>query len=446
MLRITLAFMCLLIGISTIAQKSTFNGESLIIDHPALHTQFKKYQVFQIDATAISESIQSDINDIHIELNMGNQFNWDLQLVPNNIRGEHYQITTPETGTRDASKQPIITFQGYLASNPGSLSALTVDEDFLYGYIKQQNGEFFIEPLSYFIRGAAPNLFVVYNTQDVIEKEGATCGVQEMEKNVDRQQEYIDNTVVDDDPAKSVLACHEIELAIASDFLMFQKYGSVAGVENHNIGVMNNVGTNYDDEFFHSYEFVIVTQFVSDCSSCDPWTNSTDPGLLLDDFRSWGNGGNFGVTFDIGQCWTDRNFDGGTIGLAWVGAVCNSFRYHVLEDFTANAGFLRVLTAHEIGHNCNSGHDAAGSPFIMAPVVSTSTTWSANSINVIDAYLQTRINNGCLGSCGSSNPIPPIADFSADVQDGCAPLTVEFTDNSGGGLATSWLWEYRRYF
>ena len=39
------------------------------------------------------------------------------------------------------------------------------------------------------------------------------------------------------------------------------------GVQNHAIGVLNNVQTNYDDEFQDELSFIIVEQFVSSCAT-----------------------------------------------------------------------------------------------------------------------------------------------------------------------------------
>ena len=38
--------------------------------------------------------------------------------------------------------------------------------------------------------------------------------------------------------------------------------------------------------------------------------------------------------------------------------------------------------------------------------------------------------------------IPPVADFSASVTGGLSPLTVDFTDQSTGGPASAWLWDF----
>ena len=38
-------------------------------------------------------------------------------------------------------------------------------------------------------------------------------------------------------------------------------------------------------------------------------------------------------------------------------------------------------------------------------------------------------------------PAPPVANFTSDVQNGSAPLTVQFTDTSTGNV-TSYLWDF----
>ncbi|MEO1628387.1 MAG: PKD domain-containing protein, partial [Bacteroidota bacterium] len=167
-----------------------------------------------------------------------------------------------------------------------------------------------------------------------------------------------------------------------------------------------------------------------------PWTTSTNASTLLNSFRSWGNGGfpTVGGNFDLAQLWTDRNLAGSTIGIAWLNAVCTSRRYHVCEDFSSNANLLRVLTAHEIGHNFSASHDAGGSGFIMAPSVNNTSTWSNASKNSINNAIP---RYACLSDCVSA----PEANFAADQLVGCAPLTVQFTDLSTNN-PTVWAWSF----
>jgi hypothetical protein len=193
-------------------------------------------------------------------------------------------------------------------------------------------------------------------------------------------------------------ACKTVQIALADDHLMFNKYGSVGDVEDHNTAVINDVLTNYDFEFNDDLQFTIMTIFVATTAGNDPFTTSNDPGDLLDSFDSWASppSNGFGVTHDVASLWSARNFTGNTIGLAWLDAVCTGFKYNVLEDFTSDANLLRVLQAHEMGHNFGADHDAAGAPFIMAPSVGNVNQWSAQSITDINNYIAS-VN--CLASC-----------------------------------------------
>jgi len=87
---------------------------------------------------------------------------------------------------------------------------------------------------------------------------------------------------------------------------------------------------------------------------------STDPGTLLSDqfgpFMRTGAGSNlpFG---GLGHLFTDRNLNGSTVGIAYLGVLCNSgFGYGLTEDLSTETGSSLVF-AHEVGHNLGAGHD-----------------------------------------------------------------------------------------
>ena len=46
--------------------------------------------------------------------------------------------------------------------NGGSVS-LTINDNFIYGFIKQGASDIYIEPLHYLVKGAEKNLYIVYN-------------------------------------------------------------------------------------------------------------------------------------------------------------------------------------------------------------------------------------------------------------------------------------------
>jgi len=441
-LRLTLLFV--LFALIVQAQNNSFEGQLLDNnDHPNLEEKFKSYQIYQIDATSLSRYIQSESTSARITLDLGEEHDWDLLLGPSNIRSSSYELRVQtENGVEVAAPGPNKAFNGYVQGAGGGMTALTVDENFIYGFIQKNDEVYYIEPLHYLVDSDAENTFVVYAESAVIKTDKHKCGADELAENKAHafHRKIQLDAEHDNDTRGALLTCYDVDIALASDFSMVTKYGSVAGAENHNLGVLNNVSTNYDDEFNHMLTFVVVTHFISSCATCDPWSTSTAAGTFLNSFRSWGNGGGFGagVVYDVASCWTNRNFNGGTVGVAWLNAICTSFRYNVLQDFSSTAWALRVLQSHELGHNFNASHDASGSNFIMAPAVNNSNTWSAASVASINAHVQSRINNGCLTACSSG--VPPVADFTSNVQSGCAPLSVSFTDNSTG--ATGWFWTF----
>ena len=415
-----------------IAQKNVFTAQEIHAYNydVSLKDKIKDYRVFSVPTDAVEDHVRATDGDVEFTLRLGDAFAWDYTLTNSRLYADNYLLRT-EKGALSAANRPV-PMRGYLQGASQHEVALTVGEDFLYGYTTQANGVFYLEPLRYLLPGAPNNLFIVYEQNAVVTDNNVKCAVTEKH---DRRTHLSHEKKHPANEKSSVLACKLLELAIASDFLMFQTYGSVAAVEAHNVGVMNNVATDYDDSFNDEIQFEIVEQFVPTTAGADPISTSTDIGDVLDSFTAWAPGG-FTNTHDLGQHWSSRDYDGTTIGLAWVGVVCAGFRYHVLEDFSSTAWALRVLTSHEMGHNFNQGHDDAGSGFIMAPSVNNTNTWSPASIAGINGYVP---GLNCLSACPPDSP--PVAAFSAEYTQLCTGSLVRFTDASLEA-PTSWSWSF----
>ncbi len=403
----------------------------------ALSKQFSDYQVFQLNSKALDAYVKSNA-EAPVQLNVG-AHQWELDLSPNPIVSENYVLTVQSPqGTTTTYPKRNIAFKGY-ELNGGGKVRLCFNGEFLYGFIQEGFDRMYIEPLWYYEPMADRDLFVLYASSAVKPLPGDACGVTEEQLELQHLEDKAENG---DANRAGNSACYELELAIASDHLMFDKYGSVSAVEDHNIGVINDVEVDYTGSFNHDIDFIIVTQFVS--TGNDPWTASTNAGTLLGSFQTWGNNGGFGVAFDNGELWTNRDFDGGTVGIAYLNGICNSVKYHCLQDFTNNGELLRCMTSHEIGHNFSSGHDGNGNcppNFIMCPFVSTANTWSQNSQDAINPYMQSKINSGCLTPCGPPPP-PLVADFDWAPDPGCQGQAVNFTDLSSG-VITGYAWTFQ---
>ena len=406
-----------------------------------LDGKINNYKIVKLDYKDYLEDASKMQYFSSFELEIDESESWDMQLLPQHHLVENLKVYTPSLGYLDKPLS-VYPYAGYLLGNSETEVRLTFGEDFIYGFWQGQgSSNRFIEPLFNVIPGVDSDLYIVYNGDDVVFSDEEFCASSQLKSKTKGMQNAQKMT--------SVGLCYEVDVSTASDFLMYTKYGSnITTLTNHNVGVMNNVQMNYDDEFADELQFQLNEQWISDCSTCDPWSSTLDAGDLLFSFRNWANGNpsGFDEIHDVGQLWTDRNIESngnsGTVGIAYVGVVCGSFRYQVLEDFTSNANFLRVMVAHELGHNFDAvsssgtGHDPSGSSWIMAPSVSNVSQWSPASISDIEGYYN-GIN--CMAACAP--PVPPVAAFSASLTDICPGTTIQFFDESTAS-PTSWLWVF----
>lgn len=401
------------------------DGEAALL---AIH--FAEYTLASLNTETVDQLLKSanHFEEMHLEVD---QQTYRFSLRAKDIRAPHYKLRawTPQ-GSIELPRSPNKTYAGKTLEGNFDVR-ITADDDFFSAMIVQEKDEIYIERARNIIPDAAINQFVIYKGSDNLkqfghENCGTACGQTHYEGPDDAQPLQ---------PGQGNRACKELEIAIADDYRMFDDYGSVGAVEDHNLAVINNVQTNYDFEFNDDLEFVVVEIFVATSPANDPWYDGNNIYDMLDDFTDWGPSG-FSNVHDVGAFWSARNFATDVIGVAWLNAICTSIRYHVLEDFTGNAQLLRVLQAHEMGHNFSANHDAPNSGFIMQPSVSNTNTWSNASLNSINNYIN-QIN--CLGPCGI--PEPPVADFDADPTEGCVPMEVQFTDESENN-PTSWFWTF----
>lgn len=392
---------------------------------------FTQYTIATLSTDKVSAMLQSksQFEEMTLEFD-GQQFKFNLQA--NDLRAPHYTLrVSTDAGIVAYPRSDNNTFFGYTKQGHHDVR-ITADDNTFYGLIAQAGNALYIEPARFIAPSAPVNQYVIYWESDNLKKFPLTmCGTRAIQTHAFAPEE---ETHHENSDSRS-RACKVVQIALADDHFMFNDYGSVDEVEDHNMAVINNVLTNYDFEFADDLQFSVVEIFVATSDPNDPWTNSTSIDAVLDDFTDWGPTG-FDNVHDVGSLWSARNFDGDVIGLAWLSAVCTNFRYNVLEDFTANAAFLRVLQAHEMGHNFSANHDPVGSQTIMAPVVNNTNAWSNASINSIDNYID---NVNCLGACG--NPVPPVAAFDANPTEGCTPLMVFFDDQSSNN-PTSWSWSF----
>lgn len=385
-------------------------------------SDFHEYELVTLDVEAFNR-LKSDQLDFSLnksaELLDFSLYRWDL-------RAPDRKLTI--AGNRGPNvlqaRRLSAQFRGQVAG--GGTAVFTIDDKFILGSWVKDGETTNLEPLWRLWPAAPDNVYIVYRNVDVKELDGA-CGTVT----------GFHVPVPDNSNDKQAGDCFEVEIALAADFEMFQDFGDASSVENFMIGNLAAVQTNYDDEFPDALTFIVTATYIATTNAEDPWTNSTDSEVLLPNFRTWGRNNNFSADYDVASLWSGRDFDGTTIGLAYVGVVCTSSEYNVLQNFSTNAARLRVLWAHELGHNFGASHDldGPGDPVrIMFPSVNTSTEWTQASIDVIENYYS---NVSCLASCPV--PDPPVAQAQALETTVCVGSLVPFFNTTTGNVTDlSW--------
>ena len=393
---------------------------------------FRGAKMFSINVSDIQKSLQRRGNQQKLHLDFDGLV-WDLDLFEFDMMSSDYKLLIGRDGGVDVRKKdPNLKFyRGYNRSSDNGVAFIAVSNGFLLGSVRHEGKLYLIEPARYTAQSAAENQFLVYSEEMVIPHENVSCAYDMYKSEMDKHRDS------GDDHAGRRAGCVSVEAALANDMTIFTWQGNNStNVENWCSGILALVETNYDTEFSTDVEMSVSAIFVATSSGSDPWNTVNNINTHLNTHLSWANGGGYGgASYDFATAWT-RKYTSGAVGLAWVAVVCTSNRYNVCSAYTTASGTLRQLQAHEVGHNFGAGHDASGSPYIMAPAVNGSSTWSSASITDIDNHINSR---WCLDPCSSGTP--PTAGFSADPKIGCAPLKVTFRDLSIGA-PTSWLWTF----
>ncbi|MEM9848487.1 MAG: Ig-like domain-containing protein, partial [Bacteroidota bacterium] len=311
------------------------------------------------------------------------------------------------------------TFEGRLPN--GNDVRLTIDENFIYGYFEQEGQLLFIEPLRFVLPDqTTENHYIFYKENNVIDKGPSICAANDLDAHANGFESHANH--------RKSSGCLQVDLAIASDKGMFNRYGSVADVEDRNVGIMNNVQGDYDNAFNDEIRFVIVEQVVVTDNS-DPFGTiaNSDISIALSTFTNWAALGGFSSSHDLGQLWSatdltlvdvNGNVSTAVVGLAYFPGVCNgSFKYHVLEDFQGTSGLMRALVSHEIGHNFLATHDDISGQNIMNSFLTDTQVWSNQSKTEINGHITSsscQTGSSALGTCsggGGNTNIQPNVNF-----------------------------------
>ncbi len=130
-------------------------------------------------------------------------------------------------------------------------------------------------------------------------------------------------------------------------------------------------------------------------TSQEPFT-STDPNTLLSQVRQFRHNSSEQMATGVTHLMTGRDLDGSTVGIAYMGSVCDGDTADSLSEGNHSSLMSALIAAHELGHNFNAPHDGvpgacASTPqiYLMAPQINFSQQFSACSLQQIHLRIQT---------------------------------------------------------
>lgn len=245
-----------------------------------LKSLFNNYEIYEINTNSISAYAKDKKDNFTFSLQLGKQINRNLTLFESDLRSPNtVTILNTNQGREIIPELKYnISYKGY-DENKNKVR-LTIDDNYISGYIKDNEEIYYIEPLENVsnTRIAKENLYVVYKSSSVINKQGANNCIS---IDVDRKMEAYSNN-----NQMQYGACYTVKLATAFDKKRFSQFSyNVGRARIHNTAVINGVQGFFDNELDVDISFEIADLYLE--ANRDPWVISTDSETQLDNFRNW---------------------------------------------------------------------------------------------------------------------------------------------------------------
>ncbi|MFH0944742.1 MAG: M12 family metallo-peptidase [Planctomycetota bacterium] len=320
---------------------------------------------------------------------------YELDLHAHSVRSDDYEVRemTPSGVYRNVAPGPILTKRGTVVGIPGSMVSASLTEGLSARVDLPGGNTFMVDPVSLEIAGAPANLHVVYHVDAVLERPDNLCGLDDDHRTATRALPEL--------AGGPKVACAPnfwvCQVAIETDYEYYVDLGSTANIETRVNQIMNAVNVEYERDVDITHVITVIYTYPT---NTDYYTSTTDPGTLLDQFRTNWNQNHRSDLRDVAHMYTGRSMAGGVIGIAWLGAICSSitsgYGYGLVENISGTS-CRADLSAHEIGHNWNADHCTCTS-YTMNPYLTCSNQF--HPTYTIPAMINYRNLKACL-SCSA---------------------------------------------
>ncbi|KAJ8380054.1 hypothetical protein SKAU_G00008320 [Synaphobranchus kaupii] len=238
--------------------------------------------------------------------------------------------------------------------------------DGLRGYIKTAEQRYLIEPLS----GDDTGDHALLNYEDQNTSDPPLCGVT----NTSWEPDYPPFTSRTRSRAGGPSLRQQqkyVELYMVADNRMYKKMkNNLGAVRTRVFEIINYVNMVYKP--LNTFVALIGLEVWTDA---DKISVTAPAGATLGAFTEWRNKMVKGKPHDNAQLLTAIDFEGPTVGLAFIATLCSGHSTAVIQDHNSKAISIGATLAHEMGHNLGMNHDTSscvcgGSSCIMAPALS----------------------------------------------------------------------------
>ena len=291
---------------------------------------------------------------------------------------------------------PAQTLRGRCLGEPGAVVAASMEGDGLHARVRLTDGSSaWIQPIAGHVPGFEQNQYVVYNSEDVI-SEALGCGTNDM-----MALDAVGGATTGEATTAEANGGCIAKLAIDADFEFVQLHGG--NVTSHIQTIINNVNVQYERDVGITHQ---ITTTVLRSAEPNPYTSS-DAFTLLSQLRTEWEVNQTAVDRNLVQLFTGKELLGNTIGIAWVGSVCTSFQYSLVQSSfnstISTDACASDLSAHEFGHSWNARHCRCSSYTMNSFITCANRFHPKRTRSKIKSY---RDSLSCLTDCNGGDPPP----------------------------------------
>ncbi|XP_063331974.1 disintegrin and metalloproteinase domain-containing protein 10 [Pelmatolapia mariae] len=340
-------------------------------------------------------------------------------------------------------------YSGELYGEKGTLTHGSLVDGRFEGFIKTQQGTYYVEPSERYLQDrSVPFHSVIYHEDDINypHKYGSEGGCadhsvfERMKKyQASAEEPARDVTrVLEDEESKDIPVIlrkkratgkekNTCQLYIQTDHFFFKRYGSkeavLAQISSH-VKAIDTIYQGTDFQGIRNISFMVKRVRINTTTEeKDPSNPFRFANIGVEKFLELNSEQNHNQ-YCLAYVFTDRDFDDGVLGLAWVGApsgssggICEQSRkYSDGRTKSLNTGIITVQNygshvppkvshitfAHEVGHNFGSPHDS-GSVCTPGESKEQGQKERGNYIMYARATSGDRLNNNKFSSCSIGN-------------------------------------------